>query len=245
MRIDDVKDMLRDHAGKVMVGATGFLLVISGLCLAGSLTADGTAEAEAQAAQMIVDLKDDVATAQDDLTAAHDKLLADLPGVDMERTQRDAVIGRSVLLSLTDSSASSRNVKQTQVLLDARYDFLDETSRTLTEFIPEWMAATGSSRGVGTTYTLTDLSIDVSSVKGLDYGYVGLAQLDPVAEEGKSQFVVFRFTTTQNGTVTSFEAYRVSNRSRDALVKSQEKQEGSQDSGHASKNATGEKSKGD
>ncbi|MEU6263733.1 hypothetical protein [Saccharopolyspora shandongensis] len=226
--IDDAKDWLRDHAGKVLVCSTGALLALSLFSMGTSLVGDGPAKAEAQAEKLVVQLKNDLGTAQDGLKAKHEKLLMDLPSVEIERADRDAVTGRSILLSFTDFSGSSRDVKQTQALLDARYEFVGPTSRALTEFIPEWMDGTGSSQGVGATYTLRELTIDVSGVQGLDYFYVGVARLDPVAASGsstaKSEYVVFGFSTERDGTVTSFEAYRASSRTRDVLVAADEEQ---------------------
>lgn len=142
--------------------------------------------------------------------------------MDAERADRDRATARSVLLSLTDSSASSRTVRETQVALDARYGFLGNSSRSLTEFIPEWMAATGAGQGAGTAYQLADFDADVIAVKGLDYAYAGVARLDPVSVDGKptakSEYVVFTFATGQDGTVASFEAYRASARTRDQLA---------------------------
>ncbi|MFI9629327.1 hypothetical protein [Streptomyces sp. NPDC052042] len=217
----DVKHWLRDHAGKVLVCGTGALLALSVFSLGTSLLAGESDEAERQAARLIVKLENDLAAAQDALENRHEALLTALPGVDTERVRHDAATGRSILLSLTDSSASSRDVKQTQVLLDARYEFLDNGSRVLTEFIPEWMTATGSSRGVGTVYTPAQLDIDVSGIHGQDYSYAGVTRMDPVAVSGPdsaSEYVVFTYRTAQDGTVTSLDAYRASDKTRDLLA---------------------------
>lgn len=220
--IEDAKDWIRERAGKVLVCTTGGLLALSALSLGATVLDDGSADADAQADELIVQLHDDLEQAQDDLDAKHAQLLADLPGLDAERADRDRATARSVLLSLTDSSASSRNTAQAQAALDARHDFLDGSSRTLTEFVPEWMAATGSAQGSGRTYTLASLDVDVTGVKGLDYSYTGVARLNPVSEDGastaKSEYVVFTFSTRQDGTVSSFEAYRASSRTRDQIA---------------------------
>lgn len=229
MTIDDLKDWLRDHAGKVMVGATGGLLAISLFSLGGAVLDDGSAGAEAQAQQMKAGLEKDAKAAEASLETAHEKLLADLPGIDAERVKRDQASGRSVLLSLTDCSASSRDLKGAQLELDARYDFLDTGSRALTEFLPEWLATTGGSKGPGTAYALTSVEIDPSGVQALDYSYVGLARLDPISTDGKPatakpEFVAFQYTTEQDGSVSGFEANRLSSRSRDALLAADEKE---------------------
>lgn len=235
MTIDDAKDWLRDHAGKVMVGVTGGLLAISLLALGSAALDDGTAGAETRAVQMKAGLEEDAEAAEASLETAHAKLLADLPGIDAERVKRDQASGRSVLLSLTDASASSRDLKGAQLELDARYDFLDTSSRALTEFLPEWLATTGGGKGQGTAYALGSIEIDPSGVQALDYSYVGLARLNPVSTDGKTatakpEFVAFQYTTEQGGTVTGFEASRLSSRSRDALLAAEEKPEASEGS---------------
>ncbi|MEU7315494.1 hypothetical protein [Streptomyces sp. NPDC007083] len=223
--IENARDWLRDHAGIAMVGGTGTLLAVSLLALGGSLFHDDAADAEAQADELIVKLEKDADTAEGALKSKHEKLLAELPDVDTERAGRDKATGRSVLLSLIDCSASSRDMKRTQVMLDARYKFLDQTSQALTQFVPEWMTATGADEGQDTTYALALLDIDVSGVQGLEYSYVGVARLDPVTagetngtRTTKSEYVVVTYRTTQDGTVLSFEANRVSSRSRNALL---------------------------
>jgi hypothetical protein len=228
--IDDAKGWLRNRAGKVLVCSTGALLTVSLLLMGTSPLGGDSAEVGAQAGRLVATLEGDLSKAQGDLKAKHEKLLADLPGVDTERADRDEATGRSVLLSLTDSSASTRDVKRTQALLDARYEFLTPSSRVLTEFIPEWMAAIGSGHGIGTTYTLGALDIDVSSVQGLDYGYIGLARLDPVAigdrSTATSEYVLFGYSTKQDGTVSSFEACRASSRTRDSFVAAEKQRSG-------------------
>jgi hypothetical protein len=226
--IYDVEDWLRDRAGTVLVGCTGALLALALLVLGSSQFGGGADAAQTKADKLVGRLNRDLTAAQADLKIKHEKLLADLPGVDVERADRDEAMGRSVLLSLTDSSASTRTVGQTQVLLDARYAFLTPTSRTLTEFIPEWMAATGSGQRQARTYALRELTIDVSGVQGLDYTYVGMARLEPISASGSttagSEYVVFTYSTKHDGTVSSFEAYGVSSRTRAALVAADQQQ---------------------
>src|SRR5207248_2964025 len=142
------------RAAKVLVCSTGALLAASLLSIGTSLLGDDSAEVDARAGTLVVTLEGDLTKARGDLKAKHEKLLAALPGVDTERADRDEAAGRSVLLSLTDTSASTRDVTRTQGLLDERYEFLSPSSRVLTEFIPDWMAATGSAHGLGTAYTL-------------------------------------------------------------------------------------------
>ncbi|MGW5927732.1 hypothetical protein ACWF2L_15985 [Streptomyces anulatus] len=225
---EEIKDMLRQHAGKILLGGTGALLALSVFTLGSSLLSDGPAATDTQAGALVRRLEGNLGDAQTKLATQHKALLAQLPGMDIERVTRDRGTGRSLLLSLTDSSASTRAVKEQQVLLDARYGFLDHESRVLAGFVPEWMTATGATKGAGTTYTLADLDIDVSRVRGLDYSYTGVARLDPVRvgphQNGaaKSEFVVFTYSTSQDGTVTSLDAYRASSKTRDALAATSE-----------------------
>lgn len=228
MAIDDVKYWLRDHAGKVLVGVTGAMLAISLVSLGGSILDDGSAGAEVKAQQLKIKLQKDAQAAQASLTTKHEKLLAGLPGIDSERVARDQASGRSVLLSLTDTSSASYGLKEAQLDLDGRYDFLDEKSRALTEFLPEWLAATGGSKGPGTAYALRSIEIDPAGVQALDYSYVGVARLDPVSTDGKPstakpEYVVFQYQTKQDGSVTRFEANRLSSGSRDALLAAEQK----------------------
>ncbi|MCX5103419.1 hypothetical protein [Streptomyces sp. NBC_00439] len=221
---EHIKDRLRQHTGKLLIGATGTLLALSVLTLGSSLVGDSPAASDTRPDALVQRLKSDLDKAQAELRTQHAALLNQLPGVDVERVDRDTATGRSLLLSLTDSSASTRTVKEQQALLDARYGCLDHESRVLTEFVPEWMTATGAVQGSGTTYTLAGLDIDVSRVQGLDYSFTGVARLDPVRvgadrnSTAKSEFVVFTYATSQDGTVTLLDAYRASSRTRDALA---------------------------
>lgn len=220
--MEDIKEWLRPRAGVVLCTATAIALALSLFSLVGIPGSDPQAEAEAEAQQMIEDLEADLTEAEDSLHSKHEKLLSQLPGMDIERVTRDQARGRSLVLTLADSSSTSRSVKEVQRGLDDRYEFLDETSRTLTEFIPVWMEATS-----GTDYVLADLQISLRGVQGLDYSYVGLARLDPAEVDGeapagaKSEFVIFTYLTANDGTVTSLEAYRASPSTRDALLEDQ------------------------
>lgn len=220
--IEDAKDWVRERAGKVLVSSTGALLSLSLIPLGSAVLGNGSADAETRADQLIAELQGDLEKADTELDTAHARLLADLPGLDAERADRDRVTARSVLLSLTGSSSSTRSLAEAQASLDARYGFLGPTSRVLTGFIPEWMAATGSGHGPGTTYRLVALDVDVTDVRGLDYSYAGVALFDPVTADGESttkrEYVVFTFATRQDSSVSAFEANRASSRTRDLLV---------------------------
>ncbi|MFJ3858312.1 hypothetical protein ACIPRL_18955 [Streptomyces sp. NPDC090085] len=227
---EEIKDTLRLHAGRILLGGTGALLALSVVALGASLLGGGPAASDHQAHAVVQKLEGNLSDARTELAAQHTALLAQLPGVDIERVNRDRATGRSLLLSLTDSSASSRTVKEQQALLDTRYGFLDHESRVLTEFVPEWMTATGATTGAGTTYALADLDLHVSRVQGLNYSYTGVARLDPVRvgpdrnSAAKSEFVVLTYSTSQDGTATSLDAYRASSKTRDALVGTSEQQ---------------------
>lgn len=227
--IGDAQGWLRNRAGTVLVCGTGAVLTASALALGLSLLGDDAAEDDAQSSQLVTALDDDLSKAQADLKVKHEKLLADLPGLDIERANRDEATGRNVLLSLTDSSASTMDVTQIRAQLDSRYEFLTPSSRVLTDFIPEWMAP-GSNHGVRTTYTLGALDIDLSSAQGAEYGYVGLARLDPVAASNRStttsEYVLLGYSTTLNGTVSMFEAYRASSRTRDGFIAAEKQRSG-------------------
>ncbi|WP_030559181.1 hypothetical protein [Streptomyces aureocirculatus] len=221
---EKIPDRLRQHAGKILLAGSGALLALSVVTLGASLLSDGPAASDTQADVVVQQLEGNLGDARAELATQHTALLAQLPDMDIERVNRDGATGRSLLLSLTNSSASTRTVTEQQVLLDARYGFLDHKSRVLTEFVPEWMTATGATKGAGTTYRLADLDIDVSRVQSLNYSYTGVARLDPVrvgpnqSSAAKSKFVVFTYSTSQNGTVTSLDAYRASSKTRDALA---------------------------
>ncbi|TLS46069.1 hypothetical protein FE633_10990 [Streptomyces montanus] len=227
---EEIKDKLRQHAGKILLGGTGALLALSVVTLGASLLSDGPAASDTQVDAVVQKLESNLGDAQAKLATQHTALLVQLPGMDIERVNRDRATGRSLLLSLTDSSTSTRTVKEQQVLLDARYDFLDHKSRVLTEFVPEWMTATAATKGAGTTYTLADLDIGVSRVQGLNYSYTGVARLDPVRvgpdqnSAAKSEFLVFTYSTSHDGTVMSLDAYRASSKTRDTLAAASEEQ---------------------
>ncbi|MGW2984297.1 hypothetical protein [Streptomyces goshikiensis] len=221
---EEIKDRLHQHARKMLLGGTGALLALSVFTLASGLLSNGPATTDTQADALIQKLEGSLGDAKTKLAAQHSALLAQLPGMDIERVNRDRATGRSLLLSLIDSSASTQTVKEQQELLDARYAFLDHGSRALTEFVPEWMTATGATKGAGTTYTLADLDIDVSRVQGLNYSYTGVARLDPVrvgtdqSSAARGEFTVFTYSTSQDGTVTSLDIYMASSKTRDVLA---------------------------
>jgi hypothetical protein len=232
--IEDAKDWLRARAGKVLVIGTGSLLAISLLSLGTNVLGAGPEDANAQAQVLVDELESDLETTRTELADQHRELLAGLPGMDIERVGRDRATGRTLLLSLTDSSASSQNVLETQQRLDARYEALDPDSRTLTEFIPEWMAVTGAGQGTGTAFLVGELTVDLIGVQGLDYSYVGIARMDPASVDGEpseatSEFVLYSFSTLPDGTVTDLEAYRVSGSTRDALLSTSPSDTGGED----------------
>ncbi|MYR60067.1 hypothetical protein GTY54_28830 [Streptomyces sp. SID625] len=211
---EEIKVKLRRHTGKLFLGDSGALLALSVVTLGADLLSDPPAASGTQADAVVQKLESHLGDAQAKLAAQHTALLAELPGMDIERVTRDRVTSRSLPLSLTDSSPSARTVRKQQVLLDGCYGFLDHRSRVLTEFVSEWMTATGATKSAGTTYTLADL----------DYSYTGVPRLVPVRvgldqnSAAKSEFVVFTYSTSQDSTVTSLDVYRTSSKTRDAIA---------------------------
>ncbi|QWF85662.1 hypothetical protein [Amycolatopsis sp. CA-230715] len=213
-------DWLRDHASAVVVCGTGALLAVSLWSLGTALTDSGPANADAELPSMITTLNRDLGTARDRLRAKTDTLSHEVSQVDLQRIERDRAASRAVLLSLVDSSVSSRGVRRTQAALDARYPFL--TTSVLTQFVPDWMAATGAAHGVGTAYRLASFDVTVNAVRGADYSYIGLARLDPVAPRPgnpfTSEYLLVGAGTHQDGTVSAFEVCRASAATRDSLL---------------------------
>ena len=216
---EHLKDWLRNHAGKTFIGATGGALAFSLFWLGGTILGDGPTGAQAASQQSRIALEKRAESAEAELRTSHEKLLADLPGISVDRVRRDQAAGRSVLLNLVDVASSDRDLKAVQAELDARYDFLDNGSRTLTEFLPQWTTSTKGADGRPVIYALSSLTIDPSGVQALDYSYVGLARLDPVQLDDPSdaalpQFVVLQYRTTQDGTLSGLEASLISGGTR-------------------------------
>ncbi|WP_338675875.1 hypothetical protein V1460_25120 [Streptomyces sp. SCSIO 30461] len=128
----EIKDKLRRPAGKILLGGAGALLVLWVVTLGTGLLSDGPAASDTQADAVVQKLEGNLGDAQAKLATQHTARLVQLPGMDIERVNRDRATGRSLLLSLTDSSTSTRTVKEQQVLLDACHGFLDHRSRVLT-----------------------------------------------------------------------------------------------------------------
>lgn len=212
----------RAAAGKLLLAAAGTALAISGLFLASALLDVTSAGAPVNGTSAVESLEAELAEAE----AAHDDRLraldASMPGADGERIDRDRATGRAFLLSVIETASSTRSVPDAQRLLDARHDALGEGSQALTEFLPEWMAATGSVNGAGPVLLLSQVRIEATEIRGQAYSYTGLARLDPVEgasnDAARTEFVVFTFSTGQDGRVASFEAYRASPGTREALL---------------------------
>ncbi|MGW0901158.1 hypothetical protein ACWD0G_29985 [Streptomyces goshikiensis] len=75
-----------------------------------------------------------------------------------------------------------------------------------------------------TRFVATSASSQESRVQGLNYSYTGMAWLDPVRvgpdqnSGTKGEFVVFTYSTSQDGAVMALDAYRASSKTRDALA---------------------------
>lgn len=219
---EEVKDWVREHASVVLLGGSGALLVLGLLAACSSMTGgQSQASVNRQAGQLVSNLHGQVKDQQASLVKKHTDMLAGLPGLDSARVSRDQAAGRSILLAVTGSAASSRTVSATQKELIGRYGFFSKTSQAVTSFVPDWMATAGAGKGRGITYRLASTDIQASGVKGLDYSYIGTAHLVPAGSvrSGSDQYVVFTYGTHSDGSVTWFGIDLVSPRSRDALSK--------------------------
>jgi hypothetical protein len=213
-------EAIRTHANKLMIGGAAVLLVGSVLTLGAALTTDGTAAAEAEADVLITQLEKDLEKADATLAEQHQKLSGQISGADAQRVVTDTALGRTAILSLVEPAGSSRTLHASQLLLDKRYDALDQNSRVLSGFLPTWYAATGAGQGNGAAYELTTFDVDVTQITGLDYSYVSVARLDRVEPDGagRSEYVLFTFSTNSDGEITAMDAYRASSATRDAFV---------------------------
>lgn len=206
----DLGAWMKKRANTVFLSICASLLALSVLGLAMAMKPGDAATAAEQVASLKAGLNEDKEEAEAELEARHSELLADLSGIDADRVTRDRKVIRAFVLSLAEAPASSRSVRDEQISLDARWDVLDGKSRTLTEFVPEWMAT-----GEGRHYRLTDLEVQVAGISSLDYSYTALARLEP--DEDGAQFVFLTATTKQDGELTEAVAYRASNASRSGL----------------------------
>lgn len=206
----DLGAWMKKRANTVFLAICAGLLALSVAILVIALDPGDQASSVEQAAGIKAGLVEDKEGAEDELAARHSELLAELGGIDSDRIKRDRRVIRTFVLSLAEAPASSRSVRDEQISLDGRWDVLGPDSRTLTEFLPEWMAT-----GEGRHFRLTDLDIQVAGISGLDYSYTALARLEP--GQGGAQFVFVTATTKQDGALTEAVAYRASNASRAGL----------------------------
>lgn len=197
----------------LFLGVTATVMVLGIVSVVLSMSSSDPEVDAARVAATKVEVAQEREQAEMDLATAHETLLADLPGMDAERVERDEATVRSFLLTLAGTSTSSRTTGEEQASLDARYEVLDEESRLLTEFLPEWIVSTK-----GTQFTLAELDKQVSGIKGLTYSYSAVARLDPVGDQGRAQYIFLTMTTSPDGTITATEAYRVTNSSRNTLI---------------------------
>lgn len=208
----DLSAWMKKRANTVFLGICASLLTLSVLGLAAAMKPGDAAMAAEQVATLKAGLVEDKEEAEAELETRHSELLADLSGIDTDRVTRDRKVIRSFVLSLAEAPMSSRSVRDEQISLDARWDALDAKSRTLTEFLPEWMAT-----GEGRHYRLTDLEVQVADISSLDYSYTALARLEPDEDTAGAQFVFLTAMTQQDGELTEAVAYRASNASRSGL----------------------------
>lgn len=203
----DLGAWMKKRANTVFLSICAGLLALSVASLVMALSPGNQASSAEQAAGIKAGLVEDKEGAEGELEARHSELLAELGGIDADRIKRDRRVIRAFVLSLAEAPASSRSVRDEQISLDARWDVLGPDSRTLTEFLPEWMAT-------GRHYRLTDLDIRVAGIGSLDYSYTALARLEPDEDADGAQFVFLTVTTKQDGALTEAVAYRASNASR-------------------------------
>lgn len=208
----DLGAWMKKRANTVFLGICASLLTLSVLGLAVTMKPGDAATVSEQVTNLKAGLVEDKEEAEAELETRHSELLADLSGIDADRVTRDRKVIRAFVLSLAEAPASSRSVRDEQISLDARWDALDAKSRTLTEFLPEWMAT-----GEGRHYRLTDLEVQVAGISSLDYSYTALAKLEPDEDTDGAQFVFLTAMTTQDGELTEAVAYRASNASRSGL----------------------------
>lgn len=213
----DLGAWMKKRANTVFLSICAGLLALSVASLVMALSPGDQASSAEQAAGIKAGLVEDKEGAEGELAARHSELLAELGGIDADRIKRDRRVIRAFVLSLAEAPTSSRSVRDEQISLDARWDVLGPDSRTLTEFVPEWMAT-----GEGQHYRLTDLDIQVAGISGLDYSYTALVRLEP--DEDGAQFIFVTATTKQDGALTEAVAYRASNASRTGLEAADEGQ---------------------
>lgn len=218
------REWVRRNQGKLVLGAAGLALATGVLWLGSAVTADGAGGAAAKVTSVKQRLTADLEAAETSLTKAHEELLASLPDADVERINADTTQARSVVLTVADSSASTSELAQQQSRLDERFKFWDHRSPALTTFLPAWLENTGSLEqhgNPGTTFQLTSFKAHPVRMDGPDYGYLGVARLDPTESSAstgkKSEFLIFTFTTGLQG-ITAFDVYQASATTRDAYL---------------------------
>lgn len=222
--ITTIRDRLVEHSGRLLVGAGALFLGFALLVLATSVTGQDQEEVDAEAETVIAGLEEDRDTARADLRSEHESLLDELPGVDHERVERDEGRARSLVLSLTRTSASTGSTSDIAAELATRHEILDADSQVLTTFLPEWLSTTRDDSGDGRTYRLSEIDTQVTGRSNLTYSYVTLARLDPVAlseqpaDKGHSELILLTFSTSENGDVTRVQANRISSESRNDLL---------------------------
>lgn len=227
MLLAELNQRMVRQGGRIVIAASVALLVFAMLVLAASLGGDDQAEVDRQAEVALSDLEDDLTTERADLRSKHADLLDDISGVDHDRVSRDSGMSRSLVLSLTGTSASTASSDQSVAAVTTRYPFLDGDSQVVQDFLPEWLSSTTSESGDGRTYRLAQIETQLIERSNRDYTYLTVARMNPVSptrdaepeDAGRPELVTLAMTTSEDGTVTDVEAHRVSSRSRNELIK--------------------------
>lgn len=148
-------------------------------------------------------------------------LIGDISSADVDRLNRDISSGRDLALSLARTSGSTLALGAQQALLVARFDDIKADSRVVTQFLPEWLSTTAAAGP--TPYAMTSFDVQLTRVSGLTYHYTALVRLDPVdagekSSKVKPEFILLRYRTTADGSLSSIDASHAASDSREALI---------------------------
>lgn len=201
------------------------LLISAGLFVLGLLAAVGgvlvsTVPSETRAAETEQGLQDELQQELSAREAEHRALNGSL-GVDQERITRDETHGRGLALLFVSMASSGMDLGHQQQLVRARVPSLEPEDPVLTVFLPRWSEVT-STRGE-VTYTIDQARTELVDVRGVQYRYISVMRLDPVApgeqeSEEPSEVMVLMWSTDPDGSVSDLIAARTDPVSRDALL---------------------------
>lgn len=220
--MDGLRDWLSEHKQLTFLSVAGGVLVLGLFSLV--TTALGTAGGEQSEIDALKqDIQAEIDVASDQLDEDYTTLVREMGGVDIERVDRDRAAGRELMLSLSGTSASRLDLAHQQALLKERFGFLEDDSQVLASFLPEWLNATSGNGQEPVVYEMSSLDTQVVNISGLKYGYFSIARLDPVTADGEqaeaeTEFLMVRYSTEQNGQITSVDAWRAAPATRDALL---------------------------